>query len=152
MVVPGLYGYVSATKWVTDMELTTFAAAHAYWVQRGWAQRAPIKTQSRIDRPRAFRSVPAGRVTVAGVAWSQPTGVEKVEVRVDGGPWQRAELATEVSGSTWRMWRTSFDLRPGSHTVQSRATDSTGRTQPEQRADPIPDGATGWPAVIFSVT
>jgi molybdopterin-dependent oxidoreductase-like protein protein len=152
MVVPGLYGYVSATKWLADLELTTFDAAPGYWLERGWAQRAPIKTQSRIDTPRGFAAVPAGRVTVAGIAWSQPTGVGTVEVRVDGGPWQRAELATEVNHVTWRMWRTEFTLAPGSHTVQTRATDLAGATQTEERAEPIPDGASGWPATIFTVT
>ncbi|MBN9108979.1 MAG: molybdopterin-dependent oxidoreductase [Pseudonocardia sp.] len=151
MVVPGLYGFVSATKWITDMELTTFGARQSYWLRNGWAQEAPIKTESRIDLPRGFDTVTAGTVTVAGIAWSQPRGISKVEVRMDGGPWQPAELATEVSGATWRMWRTTFDLRPGSHTVQCRATDADGETQVEQRADPIPDGATGWPATIFTV-
>jgi DMSO/TMAO reductase YedYZ molybdopterin-dependent catalytic subunit len=152
MVVPGLYGFVSATKWLADLELTTFAAKSAYWPQRGWAQQAPIKTQSRIDAPRGFATVPAGRVDVAGIAWSQPTGIGAVEVRMDGGPWQRAELSTEVSGDTWRMWRTGFTLGPGSHTVQTRAVDRTGATQVETRAEPIPDGASGWPATIFSVS
>ncbi len=152
MVVPGLYGFVSATKWLADLEVTTFADRQSYWLQRGWAQRAPIKTQCRIDSPLGFAAVPAGRVDVAGIAWSQPIGISAVEVRVDGGPWQRAELATEVGGNTWRMWRTAFDLGPGSHTVQARATDRDGRTQTEQRADPIPDGAAGWPGRIFSVS
>lgn len=153
MVVPGLYGYVSATKWITDMEVTRFDAPgkQSYWLERNWAERAPIKTQSRIDSPRGFASVPAGKVTVAGIAWSQPTGISKVEVRTDGGPWQQAELATEVNLDTWRMWRTEFDLAPGSHTVQTRATDRNGVTQTEMRADPIPDGASGWPATIFTV-
>jgi DMSO/TMAO reductase YedYZ molybdopterin-dependent catalytic subunit len=151
MVVPGLYGFVSATKWLADLELTTFDAKTGYWPQRGWAQKAPIKTQSRIDSPRGFASVAAGRVTVAGIAWSQPTGIGGVEVRMDGGPWQAAELSTEVSGDTWRMWRSDFTLGSGSHTVQTRATDKAGATQVEMRADPIPDGATGWPATIFSV-
>jgi DMSO/TMAO reductase YedYZ molybdopterin-dependent catalytic subunit len=150
MVVPGLYGFVSATKWITDMEVTTFGAAQAYWLQRGWSQRAPIKTQTRIDFPRGFGSVPAGRVTVAGIAWAQHTGVDRVEVRMDGGPWQQAELSTEVSADTWRMWTAEFQLAPGSHTVQTRATDRRGVVQTETRADPIPDGATGWPAVIFT--
>jgi DMSO/TMAO reductase YedYZ molybdopterin-dependent catalytic subunit len=150
MVVPGLYGYVSATKWIVDMEATTFDAKPGYWLERGWAQQAPIKTQSRIDTPRGFGIVPAGRVTVAGIAWSQPVGIRRVEVRMDGGPWREAELSTEVSGDTWRMWRTEFDLAPGSHTVQTRATDHNGITQTEQRADPIPDGASGWPATIFT--
>jgi DMSO/TMAO reductase YedYZ molybdopterin-dependent catalytic subunit len=152
MVVPGLYGYVSATKWITDLELTTFAARSGYWLERGWAERGPVKTGSRIDAPRAGRTVPAGRVTVAGIAWSQPDGISRVEVRVDGGPWRDADLATDVSGDTWRMWRADLDLAPGQHTVQSRATAGTGITQTETYADPVPDGATGWPAVPFSVT
>jgi DMSO/TMAO reductase YedYZ molybdopterin-dependent catalytic subunit len=151
MVVPGLYGYVSATKWITDLELTTFDAKAGYWLERGWAQRGPVKTQSRIDSPRSFWSVPAGRVTVAGTAWSQPTGVARVEVRMDGGPWRDAEQATDVSGDTWRMWRADFDLASGSHTVQCRATDANGATQTEEGADTVPDGATGWHAVVFSV-
>jgi DMSO/TMAO reductase YedYZ molybdopterin-dependent catalytic subunit len=150
MVVPGLYGFVSATKWITDMEVTTFGAAQAYWLQRGWSQRAPIKTQTRIDFPRGFGSVPAGRVTVAGIAWAQHTGIDRVEVRMDGGPWQQAVLSTEVSADTWRMWTADFALAPGSHTVQTRATDRRGVVQTETRADPIPDGASGWPAVIFT--
>ncbi|WP_433556982.1 molybdopterin-dependent oxidoreductase [Pseudonocardia xinjiangensis] len=151
MVVPGLYGYVSATKWISDMEVTTFDAGQSYWVDRGWAVQGPIKTEARIDVPNGYATVPAGRVTVAGIAWSQPTGIGKVEVRMDGGAWQPAELATDVSGDTWRMWRTDFQLAPGSHTVQARATDAAGRTQTEASADVVPDGATGWPATIFSV-
>ena len=151
MVVPGLYGFVSATKWITDMEVNRFDAAASYWLQRGWAQRAPIKTQTRIDFPRGFASVPAGRVTVAGIAWAQHTGIDRVEIRMDGGPWQQAQLATEVSRDTWRMWKADFDLAPGSHTVQTRAADRNGVLQTEDRADPIPDGATGWPAIIFTV-
>ncbi len=153
MVVPGLYGYVSATKWVVDLEATTFAnpQKQGYWRERSWATKAPIKTMSRIDSPQGFAKVPAGKVTVSGIAWAQHTGVEKVEVRMDGGAWQVAELATEVNINTWRMWRTDFQLGAGSHTVQVRATDKTGYTQTEARADPIPDGASGWPATIFTV-
>ncbi|MCW0212320.1 MAG: molybdopterin-dependent oxidoreductase [Pseudonocardia sp.] len=153
MIVPGLYGYVSATKWLTDMEITTFGRdRQAYWLQRGWAERGPIKTEARIDVPKGFSTTPAGPVDVAGIAWSQPRGISKVEVRMDGGAWQAAELATEVAGQTWRMWRARFDLAAGSHTVQVRATDADGATQTEQRADPVPDGATGWPATIFTVS
>ncbi|MHA6623319.1 molybdopterin-dependent oxidoreductase [Pseudonocardia sp. DLS-67] len=152
MVVPGLYGFVSATKWITELELTTFDAKVGFWLQRGWAEKAPIKTQSRIDSPRGFAELPAGRVTVAGIAWSQPTGVGRVEVSMDGGPWREAELATDVSGDTWRMWRADFDLAPGGHSVRSRATASDGVTQTEAVADPVPDGATGWPDVAFSVS
>jgi DMSO/TMAO reductase YedYZ molybdopterin-dependent catalytic subunit len=152
MVVPGLYGYISATKWLADMEVTTFDARSTYWRQRGWGKFGPIKTQSRIDAPRAFGKVPAGPVTVAGIAWSQPVGIERVEVRMDGGPWRAAELSTEVNYDTWRMWKIDFDLAPGSHTAQVRATDRNGDTQTEMRAEPIPDGATGWHSTLFTVT
>ena len=151
MVVPGLYGFVSATKWIADMELTTFAARQGYWLQRGWAQKAPIKTQTRIDAPRGFATVPAGTVSVAGVAWAQHTGVDRVEIRMDGGAWRDATLATDVNPNTWRMWHAEFDLAAGSHTVQTRATDRSGITQTEVRTNPIPDGASAWPATIFSV-
>jgi DMSO/TMAO reductase YedYZ molybdopterin-dependent catalytic subunit len=151
MIVPGLYGYVSGTKWLSDMEVTTFSAQRGYWYQRGWSEQAPIKTESRIDRPRAGSSVPAGTFTCAGIAWSQPTGVEAVEVRVDGGPWQTAALSTEVNGRTWRMWRTDVDLAPGHHTVQTRATNHDGAVQTDTIADPIPNGASGWPATTFTV-
>ena len=153
MVVPGLYGYVSATKWVVDLEVTTFAdpKKRGYWLERSWAQKAPIKTMSRIDSPQGFAQVPAGKVTVSGTAWAQQTGIEKVEVRADGGAWQVAELSTEVNINTWRMWRAELQLGPGSHNVQSRATDKSGYTQTEMRADPIPDGASGWQSTIFTV-
>jgi DMSO/TMAO reductase YedYZ molybdopterin-dependent catalytic subunit len=146
MVTPGLYGYVSATKWLADLELTTFDKV-AYWQERGWAQRAPIKTQSRIDRPRAFGKIRPGRTTAAGIAWAQHTGIDKVEVRVDGDPWQRAQLSTEVNVNTWRMWRIDLDLGPGGHTIESRATDRSGYTQTPLRVPPVPDGATGWHSV-----
>ncbi|OLF12626.1 molybdopterin-binding protein [Actinophytocola xanthii] len=151
LVVPGLYGFVSATKWVVDLELTTFEAKESYWLSRGWGRRAPIKTQSRIDAPRGFATVPAGRVTLAGVAWAQHIGVQRVEVRVDGGPWRTATLATEVNVRTWRMWRLDLRLEPGQHRAEVRATDRRGRTQTDARVAPIPDGATGWHSVQFSV-
>jgi hypothetical protein len=150
MVVPGLYGYVSATKWVTDLELTSFAARDSYWAQRGWGERGPVKTECRIDLPRGFGQVPAGRVTVAGIAWSQPRGISRVEISVDGGPWAGVELAAQLGGDTWRMWRGTVEVGPGSHTVRARATDGLGNLQTEERADVLPDGATGWPAMIFS--
>jgi DMSO/TMAO reductase YedYZ molybdopterin-dependent catalytic subunit len=150
MVVPGLYGYVSGCKWITDMELTTFGGFQSYWEQRGWAQQAPVKTQSRIDVPRADATVPAGRVTVAGTSWAQHRGVARVEVRADAGPWQTAELAADASIDTWRMWRTVLTLAPGQHTLQVRATDATGKTQPEPPSLTIPDGATGWHTVTVT--
>ena len=155
MVVPGLYGFVSATKWVTDLELTTFDAKHAYWLTRGWGQRAPIKTQSRIDRPQGFQTLragPNGMVTLAGIAWAQTRGIDKVEVRLDDtGPWQPAQLSTQVNTETWRMWRHDIALAPGLHSVQCRATDATGVTQTPDPAPPIPDGAAGWPKISFTV-
>jgi DMSO/TMAO reductase YedYZ molybdopterin-dependent catalytic subunit len=151
MVVPGLYGFVSATKWVVDLELNRFADKQSYWLKRGWGQRAPIKTQSRIDVPGGFANVPAGKVTVAGVAYAQHRGIAKVEVRADGGPWVTAELATEVNKDTWRMWQAQLELAPGQHTVECRATDQTGATQTDQRVTPIPDGATGWHSTRFTV-
>ncbi|GAA3460922.1 molybdopterin-dependent oxidoreductase [Saccharothrix longispora] len=150
LVVPGLYGYVSATKWVVDLELTTFAARKAYWLERGWGERGPIKVMSRIDSPKGLSTV-TGRAVVTGVAWAQPTGVGKVELRSDGGPWQTAQLAEEVNGSTWRMWRAELDLPPGGHLVEVRATDADGVTQPQARVAPVPDGATGWHSVFFTI-
>jgi DMSO/TMAO reductase YedYZ molybdopterin-dependent catalytic subunit len=150
LVVPGLYGYVSATKWVTDLNVTTFAKDQGYWIPRGWATRAPIKTMSRIDRPKGLAKI-QGRTVVAGTAWAQPKGVAKVEVRADGGPWQEAELGADVSDSTWRMWRLELDLKPGSHTVECRATDKSGYTQDQARLEPVPDGATGWHSISFTV-
>lgn len=150
LVVPGLYGYVSATKWVTDLDVTTFAKEQGYWIPRGWATRAPIKTSSRIDRPKRMGKV-QGRTVIAGTAWAQPRGVARVEARVDGGPWRDAELGADVSDTTWRMWRVEMDLATGSHTVECRATDKSGYTQDQARLDPVPDGATGWHSVTFTV-
>jgi DMSO/TMAO reductase YedYZ molybdopterin-dependent catalytic subunit len=152
MVVPGLYGYVSATKWVVDMELTTFAAKQGYWVPRGWSARGPIKTQSRIDRPHDGDTVRNGAVVVAGIAWAQHTGVTKVEVRLDGGAWQPTQLTTEVSKNTWRMWRATIQVPPGEHQLAVRATDATGYTQTDQQAPPDPDGATGWHRIGFTAS
>ena len=149
MVVPGLYGYVSATKWVVDMELTTFNDKQGYWVPRGWAARGPIKTQSRIDNPRDGATVRAGGVVVAGISWAQFRGISKVEVRLDGGDWQETQLSTEVSKNTWRMWRTTIQVPKGDHQLAVRATDTTGYTQTDQQAPPDPDGATGWHTIGF---
>ncbi|MDQ4103871.1 MAG: molybdopterin-dependent oxidoreductase [Actinomycetota bacterium] len=150
MIVPGLYGFVSGTKWITDMELTTFEARKAYWLQRGWAQRAPIKTMSRIDSPGAFGRV-SSDTPITGIAWAQTRGIEKVEVRVDRGEWRPAELSTEVNVDTWRMFRLRGRWERGNHIAEVRATDKTGYTQTEDRAAPIPDGASGWHSVQFTV-
>lgn len=151
MVVPGLYGYVSACKWVTELELTRFADFDAYWVPRGWSVEGPIKTQSRIDTPRGRNRLTTGPVTVAGVAWAQHRGIRRVEVRVDDGEWQQAELAPTVSVDTWVQWSWRWDATPGEHRLQVRATDATGETQTERKQDVVPDGATGWHTVTVTV-
>ncbi|MEV7806328.1 molybdopterin-dependent oxidoreductase [Microbispora sp. NPDC088329] len=149
-VVPGLYGYVSATKWVTEIRVTRFDRDEGYWTPRGWAPRGPIKTQSRIDLPRDGDEVAAGRTTVAGVAWAQHRGVDAVEVRVDGGAWLQARLAEVPGPDTWRQWSADLDLTPGRHTLAVRATDATGHTQTADEAPPAPDGATGFHTVTVT--
>jgi DMSO/TMAO reductase YedYZ molybdopterin-dependent catalytic subunit len=152
MIVPGLYGYVSATKWVVDLKVTRFATDKAYWTKRGYSEQAPIKTLSRIDVPRSFARVKAGRVPVAGTAWAQHRGIDVVEVRVDGGPWRRAQLAPVPGTDTWRQWVLEWDATPGSHRLEVRATDGTGAVQPQKRVPVIPNGATGWHSVAVTVT
>ncbi len=148
LVTPGLYGYVSATKWLSEIELTTFDAFDMYWVERGWDRRGPIKVQSRIDTPSGFDRVRRGdTVPVAGVAWAQTRGIEAVEVRVDDGEFQPAELAESVGPDTWRQWVWRWDtgaVEPGRHQLTVRATDATGQVQPEERQPPFPNGASGW--------
>ncbi|MFI7695834.1 molybdopterin-dependent oxidoreductase [Nonomuraea sp. NPDC049655] len=150
-VVPGLYGYVSATKWVVDVKVTRFDQDQAYWTPRGWAAKGPIKTESRIDVPKNGASLKAGRTTIAGVAWAQHTGVDAVEVRVDRGEWRQARLAAVPGPDTWRQWALDWDATPGEHTIEARATDAAGHTQTERQAPPAPDGASGWPAVTVQV-
>nr|WP_107407637.1 molybdopterin-dependent oxidoreductase [Streptomyces griseus] len=151
MVVPGLYGYVSACKWIRDIELTTFDAYDAYWVERDWAAQAPVKTESRIDTPRPFASPTAGKVPVAGVAWAQHRGISRVEVRVDGGEWHTARLAADAGRDTWRQWVWEWPATSGHHTLEVRATDGTGATQTGKRVGTVPDGATGWHSVVVDV-
>ncbi|NOV96767.1 molybdopterin-dependent oxidoreductase [Isoptericola halotolerans] len=150
LVVPGLYGYVSATKWVTELKVTRFADDEGYWTPRGWSALGPVKLQSRIDVPRSG-SVGAGEVVVAGVAWAQHTGIDAVEVSIDDGPWQAAEVADTVGPDTWRQWRYVWDAPPGDHTITVRATDADGEVQTSDQAPPAPDGATGWHSVQVSV-
>ena len=152
MLTPGLYGYVGACKWLTELELTTFDAVDAYWTERGWSPNGPVKTASRIDRPAPFTRLGPGTVPVAGVAWAQGRGVSAVEVRVDDGPWQRAMLRPVPSVNTWVQWRYDWAAIPGSHTLRVRATDGTGATQPEERTPPFPDGATGWHSVVVTIS
>ena len=150
IVVPGLYGYVSATKWLVDIEVTRFDQFEAYWTPRGWSELGPIKLSSRIDVPFG-KKVTAGPVTVAGVAWDQHVGVSKVEVRVDGGPWQQATLATDASIDTWRQWHWTWDASRGTHLLQVRAFDDKGNAQIEASAPPAPNGSTGLHTVSVKV-
>lgn len=150
-VVPGLYGYVSATKWVVDWEITRFDKADAYWTVRGWSARGPIKTGCRIDTPQTGRRLDTGMQIVAGTAWAQHRGITKVEVRVDDGPWQPARLAPEYSVDTWRQWWFGWQATPGEHIITARATDGTGSVQTDQIASPVPDGATGYPKRLVTV-
>lgn len=144
MIIPGLYGYVSACKWLTGIEASTFDAFDAYWVERGWAERGPIKIASRIDTPSSGRSFPAGRRPIAGVAWAQTRGIAAVDVRIDDGDWLPAELSPQVDADLWRQWVLPHDFEPGSYLLSVRATGADGEVQPGERADPFPDGASGW--------
>jgi hypothetical protein len=146
-----LYGYVSATKWLRKIDLTTWDAEEGFWVPRGWARDAPIKTHSRIDVPRSGDSVAAGATKIAGIAWAQPTGVAKVEVRIDESPWQEARLGTDVTDDAWRQWALDWDAAPGKHTIQVRATNKDGETQTADIAPPDPDGATGYHTRVVEV-
>jgi len=152
MLVPGLYGYVSATKWVTTLKVTTFARDRAYWTRRGYAATAPIRTESRIDVPRPLSRLTAGAATVAGVAWAPHRGISAVQVNVDGGPWHDATLAAADGADTWRQWAWRWDAVPGLHTLQVRAADGAGVFQTSERAGVFPSGATGWDSVVVTVT
>jgi DMSO/TMAO reductase YedYZ molybdopterin-dependent catalytic subunit len=152
LVVPGLYGYVSATKWLAEIELTTWDGFDAYWVPRGWAKEGPIKTQSRIDVPRAGSSVTAGRAVVAGVAWAPTRSIELVEVRVDDEPWRPVRLSGSLSDNAWVQWVFDWDAAPGTHRLQVRATDGRGEVQTAETSPPAPSGATGYHTIDVSVS
>ena len=151
LIVPGLYGYVSATKWLTKIGLTTLEAFNGYWVPLGWAKEAPILTQSRIDLPQSNQSVKAGQVPVAGVAWAPDRGVARVEVQVDDQPWAAAELSAPLSDATWVQWLYRWSATPGTHVVSVRATDGTGEVQTDQVTRPAPDGARGHHTISVTV-
>jgi DMSO/TMAO reductase YedYZ molybdopterin-dependent catalytic subunit len=151
MVVPGLYGYVSACKWLADIKVTTYASEVSYWAQRGWSAQGPIKTESRIDVPGFGKTVRAGRTPVAGVAWAQHKGIDAVEVRIDRGPWHNAKLAAVPGIDTWRQWVWEWDAAKGTHLIEARATDATGYTQTSVQEPPEPNGASGYPSVTIAV-
>ncbi len=152
MVIPGLYGFVSATKWLTSLEATTYSAQQAYWTQRGWATDAPIRTMTRVEVPKPLSTVKAGAIAIAGTAWAQHRGIERVEVQVDDEPWGQARLGAVPSVDTWRQWWIPWNAKPGRHTIRARATDATGKTQPDARLTPFPSGAQGWHEVVVNVS
>lgn len=151
MVVPGLYGYVSATKWLTELKVTTFAADQAYWTPRGYSSQAPIKLSSRIDTPRLDKAIPAGRTTIAGVAWAQTVGIRQVEVQIDDGEWVKAALSTPISNDSWVQWSLDWNAVSGSHTLGVRATDRAGRLQQQTRTAIAPNGSAGWQHTLVRV-
>lgn len=152
MVVPGLYGYVSATKWLVDVEVTRFADFKAYWTTREYTAEAPIKFSSRIDVPKSFQSFNKDAVRVGGVAWAQTVGIKAIEVKVDDGEWQDVELADEDNVDTWRQWSWEWEeATPGTHKLTVRATNGEGETQTSDRVGIRPNGSTGWHSVQFSV-
>jgi DMSO/TMAO reductase YedYZ molybdopterin-dependent catalytic subunit len=151
IIVPGLYGYVSATKWLTRIELTRFDQKQGYWVPRGWSALAPIKTQSRIDTPRSASSIKAGKVAIAGVAWAPTRGISRVEVRVDDGQWRDATLGPALAKTTWRQWWIDWQATAGTSNISVRATDGTGAVQPSTITSPDPDGAQGWHTITVNV-
>jgi DMSO/TMAO reductase YedYZ molybdopterin-dependent catalytic subunit len=151
-VVPGLYGYVSACKWVVDLEVTSFSEISAYWTERGWSEMGPVKLSSRVDVPRSGAEVPAGTVTFGGVAWAQHTGIQGVEFAVDGGKWIAGEIAPVPTDDTWVQWKGVAEVEPGDHTVRVRAIDKDGQVQTGVEHDVLPDGATGWDTSDFTCT
>jgi DMSO/TMAO reductase YedYZ molybdopterin-dependent catalytic subunit len=149
-VVPGLYGYVSACKWVRDLEVTTFDSFTAYWTARGWSAQGPVKLASRIDVPQDGAQVSIGSVKVGGLAWQQNTGIRAVEVQLDGGAWQRATLAPKKLSDSWVQWQTTLDVSSGDHQVRVRAVNDDGQVQTAVRADPVPNGSSGWHTISIS--
>ena len=152
LVIPGLYGYVSATKWLTEIELTTWEGFDGYWIPRGWSKEGPIKTQSRIDVPRSGANLRAGRTPIAGVAWAPTREIEGVEVRIDEGQWQEARLSGALSDAAWVQWLFEWNAPPGEHRIQVRATDGTGETQTDERTPPAPNGASGYHSIRVEVS
>jgi DMSO/TMAO reductase YedYZ molybdopterin-dependent catalytic subunit len=149
-IVPGLYGYVSACKWVVDMEVTRFDRIEAYWTSRGWGEHGPVKLSSRIDVPDSGADVTAGEVRIGGVAWAQHIGIEAVELALDGGDWQPAEIALPPTNKTWVQWAATVEVETGDHIVRVRATDKTGLVQTGVERDVLPDGSTGWHTIEFT--
>jgi DMSO/TMAO reductase YedYZ molybdopterin-dependent catalytic subunit len=152
MVVPGLYGFISACKWISKIELTTYEDKTSYWTEREWATNAPIKISSRIDTPKVLENIDAGDTFIGGVAWAQQNGgVAKVQVQIDGGPWQDAELGPTAGNDYWRQWHFPWRAESGSHNIASRVVDGNGNEQTAVRAEPFPEGSSGIQQLIVKV-
>jgi DMSO/TMAO reductase YedYZ molybdopterin-dependent catalytic subunit len=153
VVIPGLYGFISATKWVTRLTLTTYEEKQSYWTEREWATDAPIKISSRIDTPKPLATLDQGENIIGGVAWAQQNGgVGKVQVRVDGGAWEDAELGPSAGNDYWRQWFYRWDAQqPGQHNLAARVIDGNGNEQVTARATPFPEGASGIQELIVNV-
>jgi DMSO/TMAO reductase YedYZ molybdopterin-dependent catalytic subunit len=151
LIVPGLYGYVSATKWLSEIELTTREAFDGYWVPLGWAKDAPILTQSRIDHPHDTDQLTAGPQWIDGIAWAPDRGIIAVELSIDGGPWTKTEISRPISKATWVQWMLQWDAKVGAHTIEVRATDGTGQVQTSDQTPPAPDGARGHQKITVNV-
>ncbi|MFJ6654341.1 molybdopterin-dependent oxidoreductase [Microbacterium sp. NPDC091313] len=152
MIVPGLYGYVSATKWLTELKVTTFAQDQAYWTPRGYSAQAPIKMSSRVDTPKLGTAVSAGTVAVAGMAWAQGIGISRVEVQIDDGEWQSAQLSAAINDDTWVQWMLPWDASSGTHYISVRAVDKAGNLQIQDAAPIAPNGSSGWQRTLVTVT
>ncbi len=152
LVIPGLYGFISATKWIERLTLTTYAEKSAYWTDRDWATDAPIKIASRIDTPKSFDTIKGGDTFIGGVAWAQTRGIGKVEVQVDGGGWQEAELGSQVDVDYWRQWYLPWKAESGEHDISVRATDLDGEVQTAVKARPFPEGSSGLQRIIVRVS
>ncbi len=152
LITPGIYGFVGSTKWLSKLTLTTYAEQKSYWTQREWATDAPIKVESRIDTPKGLSTIKAGMTAIGGVAWAQQRGIGRIEVRIDGGPWQEAKLGPEVNLDYWRQWYLPWEAKSGSHQLAVRATTKDGETQTAARVTVFPDGATGIQEIIVNVS
>ncbi len=152
MVVPGLYGFVSACKWITKITLTTYDEKQVYWTERDWATDAPIKISSRIDTPKALSSTKAGKTFIGGVAWAQGVGIDGVEVSIDGGKWEKAEIGPDGGNDYWRQWFIDWDATPGQHFLAVRATNKDGDLQSDVRMATFPEGSSGIQNISVTVT
>ena len=152
LVVAGIYGYVSATKWISEIRMTTWEDFNGYWINLGWSKDGPIKTTSRVDVPKNQARIAAGVTPVAGVAWAPIRGISAVEIRIDNNDWIACDLARPGSDETWVQWKSDWDAPEGTHQIAVRAFDGNGDVQPIGPKTVAPDGAEGWHQIVVEVT